>query len=119
MKMAVSHLSSPWAMRTWETCHLPFSAVTNEINSTGHGNHGDYMFGWEGDSLQRAMDAFCFGDKCKELKYQEPEEAMKCTLPQTMVEDIGDGENCMYSHFDGKIYLGTNLEQGSNRFRVE
>ena len=39
------------------------------------------------------MNARCDNDHCKELKYQEPEEAMKCTVPQTMVEDV-EGNDC-------------------------
>jgi hypothetical protein len=54
------------------------------------------MFGWKGDSLQRAMDARCNNDKCSELLDQTPEEAMECTVPQTMVEDIGDAD-CTYA----------------------
>jgi hypothetical protein len=42
------------------------------------------------------MNARCDGQKCKELLDQTPEEAMKCTVPQTMVEEIGD-EDCKRS----------------------
>ena len=34
------------------------------------------------------MDARCTGDVCKELKTQTAEEAMNCTKPQVVKEDI-------------------------------
>jgi hypothetical protein len=43
------------------------------------------------------MNARCDNDHCKELNYQEPEEAMKCTVTQTMVEDV-EGNDCSYLH---------------------
>lgn len=54
----------------------------------GYSQHGDYVFGWKGDSLQKAMDARCNGDTCSELTYQETEEAMKCTVPQVVGDNI-------------------------------
>lgn len=36
------------------------------------------------------MDGRCTGDVCKNLKYQETEEAVKCTLPKTVDEDVDD-----------------------------
>ncbi|RYP90725.1 hypothetical protein DL770_003190 [Monosporascus sp. CRB-9-2] len=54
----------------------------------GYSQHGDYVFGWEGDSLQRAMDARCNDTVCSELKTQSSEEAMKCTKPPVVKEDI-------------------------------
>lgn len=51
------------------------------------------MFGWKGDSLQKAMNARCNGDKCKELLSQSAEDSEKCTIPQTMKEDV-DGSSC-------------------------
>lgn len=51
------------------------------------------MFGWKGDSLQRAVNARCDGDHCKELVRQTDDEAMKCQVPQTMKEDV-EGLDC-------------------------
>ena len=63
-------------------------------DETGYGVHGDYVFGWKGDSLQRAMDANCssdlFSDKinCDTLQTQSLAEANKCTVEPTYKEDI-------------------------------
>ncbi|KAF2114871.1 hypothetical protein BDV96DRAFT_646738 [Lophiotrema nucula] len=54
----------------------------------GYSQHGDYVFGWKDDSLQRAMNARCDGDQCSVLKTQTTEEAVKCTVPQTYKESV-------------------------------
>ena len=61
------------------------------MGSTGYGAHGDYLFGWEGDSLQRAMDNLntnCWSETCPELKLQSWEKVNACTKRQQVVEDI-------------------------------
>jgi hypothetical protein len=59
-----------------------------ELYSHGYTQHGDYVFGWKGDSLQKALDARCNGDVCAQLKTQSSEEAMKCTIPGVVKDDL-------------------------------
>jgi len=54
----------------------------------GYSQHGDYVFGWKGDSLQRALDAHCTGAVCGQLKIQSSEDAMKCTKSALVQEEI-------------------------------
>jgi hypothetical protein len=51
----------------------------------GYGTHADYMFGWKGDALQRAMDkSECFYDGCGSITKQAMKTASQCTyFPHT------------------------------------
>ncbi|KAL2129000.1 hypothetical protein VTI74DRAFT_8369 [Chaetomium olivicolor] len=56
---------------------------------TGYGTHADYVFGWKGDALQRAMDANCdFEVECEELVTQSIEAGNQCRLEQNVPEDF-------------------------------
>ncbi|KAF6743955.1 WSC domain-containing protein [Ephemerocybe angulata] len=62
---------------------------------TGYGHHGDYMFGWEGDSLQRAMDN-CLDyaghpQDCTELTMQSDEDMYNCRVP-SLVDEVVEGK---------------------------
>src|SRR5690606_5805089 len=70
----------------------PFVLSTGD--PTGLGQHGDYVFGWKGDSLQRAMDtAGCFGAQCANLRTQSIEVGRRCTVRRAAHEDI---DGCMF-----------------------
>jgi hypothetical protein len=52
-----------------------------EGSPTGYGTHADYMFGWRGDALQKAMDkSECFYDGCGSIKKQQMSVANQCTV---------------------------------------
>ncbi|PSN73608.1 hypothetical protein BS50DRAFT_597111 [Corynespora cassiicola Philippines] len=64
----------------------PFVLSTGD--TTGYGQHGDYVFGWEGDSLQTAMDNKCYLRNCTQLTEQVPKVKNDCSVPVTVDEDI-------------------------------
>ncbi|KAK3302649.1 uncharacterized protein B0T15DRAFT_562604 [Chaetomium strumarium] len=54
---------------------------------TGYGTHGDYVFGWKGDALQRAMDANC-DVYCPTLKEQGISAGNQCRVDRHVSENI-------------------------------
>lgn len=58
------------------------------FEGTSGGTHADYMFGWKGDSLQRAMDkSECFYDGCGSITKQAMATANQCTVEDMVGED--------------------------------
>ena len=59
------------------------------VDRTGYGVHADYVFGWEGDSLQRAMDTcLSYGGPCPTLKTQTIEQANTCQQRVRVKENV-------------------------------
>ncbi|KAH9890803.1 hypothetical protein F4778DRAFT_368169 [Xylariomycetidae sp. FL2044] len=61
------------------------------MNMGGSAAHGDYLFGWEGDSLQKAMDNNCnLNTDCPKagLTAQTAAQYNACTLKQQAPEDV-------------------------------
>ncbi|KAK7996563.1 CTR2 long splice variant [Apiospora arundinis] len=73
--------------REWpEDGAQPFVLSTGD--NTGYGQHGDYVFGWQDDSLQLAMDNQCYLRNCSRLPSQMPPDKNKCSVPVTAPENI-------------------------------
>jgi hypothetical protein len=80
-----SKFNSMWPSGT------PNPFVWSFEGSNGRGNHADYMFGWKGDALQRAMNkSECFYDGCGSLTKQAMNKASQCTV-KDMVGEQTDG----------------------------
>jgi hypothetical protein len=82
---------------TWDT--TPFNSLWDpktdsnpfvwSFEGTAAGTHADYLFGWKGDALQRAMDkSECFYDGCGSIKKQAMTDANKCTVKEFVKEEI-------------------------------
>ncbi|KAK3361147.1 hypothetical protein B0T24DRAFT_114986 [Lasiosphaeria ovina] len=70
----------------WTTGPNPF--VWSFEGTSGYGTHADYMFGWKGDALQRAMDkSECFYDGCGSIKKQQMTVANTCTVKEMVKEE--------------------------------
>ncbi|KAK2604774.1 hypothetical protein N8I77_007674 [Diaporthe amygdali] len=63
----------------------PFVWSMND--ETGYGNHGDYVFGWKDDSLQRTMDSACYVN-CDTLTTQNMSAQNDCTIKSAVDEDV-------------------------------
>ncbi len=59
------------------------------------GTHADYMFGWKGDALQRAMNkSECFYDGCGSITKQPMATANKCSIKDMVGEEV---DGCKFS----------------------
>jgi Domain of unknown function (DUF1996) len=62
--------------------------VLSQGDTTGYGQHADYVFGWKDQVLQKAMDtAGCMGAKCASLKTQDISTAKSCNVKKAVQED--------------------------------
>ena len=80
--------------------NLAAHPLADSVNSTGYGQHADYVFGWKGTALQTAMDGGCFGATCMDLKTQEFPNANKCSVKDTVNEPI---EGCKYLYYPARF----------------
>lgn len=60
-------------------------------DTSGYGNHGDYLFGWKDDSLQKIMDEECYVG-CSSMRTQTIEQMNACSIKNKVIEEIGDDD---------------------------
>lgn len=85
----------------------PFVWSTGDTK--GYSTHADYVFGWKGDSLQKAMDSTCMFDACgngKPLLSQTEAKMNACSVKDNVGEPI---EGCK-SYIPGCRYCILNFE---------
>jgi len=73
----------------WPSAGQPF--VLSMSDQKGYGTHADYLFGWKGDALQKAMDSSCMFNACENgrpLKSQNVQAMNKCQVKSLVTEDI-------------------------------
>lgn len=72
-------------------------SVWANTKRSGSAAHGDYLFGWKDDTLQRAMDNGCnLNNDCPSagISYQPPEVYNACKIPQQAPEEV---DGCEFS----------------------
>jgi hypothetical protein len=116
-----SHLHHPHTNSTqivWGTTHFnskfdwptdgsqPFYLSTGD--NTGYGQHGNYVFGWKDDSLQKAMgDAKgCMGANRGSLKTQQSTDGNKCVV-QNRIHGEHDGRMTELPGMEGMLMFKT------------
>ncbi|KAK8097041.1 hypothetical protein PG999_012985 [Apiospora kogelbergensis] len=77
----------------WDT--TPFNNMQGQFvlsfGGKGYGTHADYLFGWKGDALQKAMDNSCMFQACENgrpLKSQNVQAMNQCKVKSTIAENI-------------------------------
>jgi hypothetical protein len=68
----------------------PFVFSYGAQDGHAYGTHADYMFGWKGDSLQRAMNSSCMFNACengKPLKSQSVAQMNACKAKEVVNEN--------------------------------
>ena len=71
----------------------PFVWSMNDAK--GYGTHADYLFGWKGDALQRAMDSSAL--LSSGLKTQSVAQANKCSVKSSVREEV---DGCKSQRFE-------------------
>lgn len=72
-------------------------------DNLGYGQHADYVFGWKGTALQRAMDA---SNPNSVLKTQSYNVANNCSIETTVKEEVS---GCKFLRGEGLFAQGTDL----------
>lgn len=84
--------------------------VWSYSDSKGYGTHADYLFGWQGDSLQRAMNDSCMFHACGSpgmqgiLKTQTVDEMNACAVKNTVEEDTEGWLTELPGQSRGKVF---------------
>lgn len=84
--MAISLSSS--LRETGTSTAYSSSPVSDGYGSLGFGQHADYVFGWQGTTLQDAMDGGCYLRNCSKLTSQSVATKNKCVVEPSVKDDL-------------------------------
>jgi Domain of unknown function (DUF1996) len=87
--------------------------MADTLTRNGYGNHGDYVFGWKGTSLQRIVDTSCYVN-CPGSK-QSIAKMNKCTQKPHVKEQI---DGCEYYPLFDPATHGSRASDDSGRSAI-